>query len=95
MKENKFYIKGQFRERATITDISKSPKMPRIAIFFQEINDFLKIIRETIFSKLEHCGQNQVSGLHPKKSGVIFFKPKLLDPKHSGLPFLWRVRGFV
>ena len=47
--------------------------MQENAIFFQEINDFLKIIRETIFSKLEHCGQNQVSGLHPKKSGVIFF----------------------
>ena len=63
----------QRRERATITNISKSPKMPRNAIFFQEINNFSKFIRETIFLKLEYCGQNQVSGLHPKKSGVIFF----------------------
>ena len=73
---------GQCRERATITNISKSPKMPRNAIFYQEINNFSKFIRETIFLKQEYCGQNQVSGLHPKKSGVIFFQPKLLDPKH-------------
>ena len=57
--------------------------MPRNAIFFQEINDFSKFIHETIFLKLEYCGQNEVSGLHPKKSGVIFFQPKLLDAKHS------------
>ena len=66
-------ILGQRRERATILNISKSPKMPRNAIFSQEINDFSKFIRETIFLKLEYCDQNQVSGLHPKKSGVIFF----------------------
>ena len=64
---------GQHRNRVTITNISRSPKMLRNAIFFQEINDFSKFIRETIFLKLEYCGQNQVSGLHPKKSGVIFF----------------------
>ena len=64
---------GQCRERATITDISKSPNMPRNAIFFLEINYFSKFIRETIFFKLESCGQKQISGLHPKKSGVIFF----------------------
>ena len=62
----------QRRERATITDIFKSPKMTRNAIFFQEIDNFSKFIRETIFLKLDYCGQNQVSGLHPKKSGVIF-----------------------
>ena len=47
--------------------------MPRIAIFFQEIKDFLKIIRETIFSKLEYGGQNQVSGPHQKKSRLVIF----------------------
>ena len=57
--------------------------MPRNAIFFQEINNFSKIIRENIFFKLESVGQNHFSGLHAKKSGVIFFQPKLLDPKHS------------
>lgn len=74
---------GQHRDKATIMNISKSPKMPRNAIFFQEFNNFSKFIRETIFSKLEYFGQNQVSGLHPKKSKVIFFQPRLLDPKHS------------
>ena len=64
---------GQRRQRATISNISKSPKMPGNAIFFQEINNFSKFIRETIFLKLEYCGQNQVSGLHPKKSWAIFF----------------------
>ena len=28
-------------------------------------------------------GQNQDSELGAKKSGVIFFKPKLLDPEHG------------
>ena len=78
---------GQRRERATITNISKSPKMPRNAIFFQEIDNFSKFIRETIFLKLKYCGQNQVNGIHPKKLGAIFFQPKLLDPKHSGIEF--------
>ena len=64
---------GQHRKRATIMNISKSPKMPTNAIFFQEIDDFSKFIRETIFSKLEYDEQNQVSRLHPKKSGVISF----------------------
>ena len=58
---------GQHRERATITNISKSPKMPKNAIFFQEIDNFSKFIRETIFLKLKYSGPNQVSGLHPKK----------------------------
>ena len=57
--------------------------MPKNAIFFQEIDNFSKIIRENIFLKLEYVGQNQAIELHAKKSGVIFFKPKLLDPKHS------------
>ena len=58
-------------------DISKSPKMQENAFFFQEINNFSKITRENIFLRLESVGQNQVSGLHPKKSGVIFFNPIL------------------
>ena len=33
--------------------------------------------------KLAYIGQNQDSGLYPKKSGVIFFKAKLLNPKHG------------
>ena len=32
---------------------------------------------------MANASQNQDSGLHPKKSGVIFFKPKVLDPKHG------------
>ena len=64
---------GEHRERATNMNISKSPKMQKNAIFFQEFNNFSKIIRENIFLKLKHVGQNQVSGLYPKKSGVIFF----------------------
>ena len=33
---------------------------------------------------MSNDGQNQDSKLGPKKSWVIFFKPKLLDPKHGG-----------
>ena len=55
------------------TNNSKSSKLQKNAIFFQEINNFSKLISETIFLKLEYCGQNQVNVLHPKKSGVIFF----------------------
>ena len=73
----------QHRESVANTNISKSPKMQENSIFFQEIDNFSKIICETISFKLEYVGQNQVSGLHAKKSGVIFFQPKLLDPKHS------------
>ena len=64
---------GQHNESVTSTNISKSPKMQESAIFFQEINNFLKTIRETIFLKLESVGQNNFSGLHAKKLGVIFF----------------------
>ena len=31
----------------------------------------------------KYAGQNQDSGLRAKKSGVIFFKPKVLDYKHG------------
>ena len=79
----KYSTLGQHNESVTSTNISKSPKMQENAMFFQEINNFLKIIRETISFKLESVGQNHSSGLHAKKSGVIFFQPKLLDPKHS------------
>ena len=37
--------------------------------------------------KLAYIGQNQNSGLYPKKFGVIFFKAKLLNPKH-GAPLI-------
>ena len=47
----------QRSERATITNIFKSPNMPRNAIFFQEIDNFSKLIRETISLKLKYCGQ--------------------------------------
>ena len=63
---------GLHRESVASRNILKSPKMKN-AIFFQEINNFSKIIHENIFLKLEYVGQNYVSGLHPKKSGVIFF----------------------
>ena len=33
--------------------------------------------------KLSYVGQNQDSGLYPKTLGVIFFKAKLLNPKHG------------
>ena len=43
----------------------------------------------------EYAGQNQDSGLNAKKSGVIFFKPKLLDKKHGvkypkGCKLVWK-----
>ena len=46
------------RERVANTNILKSPKMEKNAIFFQEINDFSKSIRENISLKLEYIGQN-------------------------------------
>ena len=58
---------GQHRESVANTNISKSPKMQENAIFFQEINNFSKIIHDIIFVKLEYVGQNQVSGLNAKK----------------------------
>ena len=75
----------EHRESGTNKNISKSPKMQGNATFFQEIDNFSKIVRENIFLKLESVGQNHFCGLHAKKSGVIFFQPKLLDPKHSVL----------
>ena len=44
--------------------------------------------------KLPYIGQNQDSGLHPKKSGVIFFKAKLLNPKH-GVLFCLNIEGTI
>ena len=74
----------EHRESVTNKNISKSPKMQENATFFQEINNFSKIIRENIFLKLESVGQNHFSGLHAKKSGVIFFSlnycPKSILP---------------
>ena len=46
------------RESVANMNILKSPKMEKNAIFFQEINDFSKTIREIIFFKLEYIGQN-------------------------------------
>ena len=37
--------------------------------------------------KLEYAGQNENSGLYPKKFGVIFFQPKLLDSKHGAMDY--------
>ena len=39
--------------------------------------------------KLAYIGQNQDSGLYPKKSGVIFFKAKLLNQKHGELGIIY------
>ena len=69
----KYSTLGLHRKSVANTNIFKSPKMQKNAIFFQEINNFSKSIPEIIYLKLEYCGQNQVSGLHPKKLGVIFF----------------------
>ena len=60
------------------------------AAFFQEIGNFSKTELLTIFLKLAYVGQNQDSGLYPKKSGVIFSKAKLLNPKHSVISCLQR-----
>ena len=59
----------EHRESVTNKNISKSPKMQENATFFQEINNFSKFIRETIFVKLEYFGKNQVSRLHLKNQG--------------------------
>ena len=37
--------------------------------------------------KLAYAGQNQDNGLHAKKSGVIFFKPLLLEKTHGVASF--------
>ena len=36
-----------------------------------------------IFLKLEYAGQNENNGLYPKRFGVIFFQPLLLDSEHG------------
>ena len=46
------------RESVANTNILKSPKLQKNAIFFQEFNNIAKIIREIIFLKLEYVGQN-------------------------------------
>ena len=38
---------------------------------------------------MANAGQNQNNGLHPKNSGVIFFKPLLSDPKHGVSDAIW------
>ena len=65
--------------------IFESPKGTKIASSFREITNFSKTELQTIFLSLASAGQNQISGLHAKKSGVIFFKPKSLEKKHSDL----------
>ena len=49
---------GLHRESVAHTNILKSPKLQKNAIFFQEFNNIAKIIREIIFLKLEYVGQN-------------------------------------
>ena len=41
-----------------------------------------------------YIGQNQDRGLYPKKLGVIFFKAKLLNPKH-GVLNMWRKSAYL
>ena len=49
---------GLHRESVANTNILKSPKLQKNAIFFQEFNNISKIIREIIFLKLKYVGQN-------------------------------------
>ena len=49
---------GRHKGSVASRNISKSPKMQENAFFFQEINNFSKIIRENIFLRLESVGQN-------------------------------------
>ena len=44
---------GLHRESVANTNILKSPKLQKNAIFFQEFNNISKIIREIIFLKLK------------------------------------------
>ena len=54
-------------------NISKSPKVIKNTNFSQEINILSKTEPLTIFLKLEYAGQNENSGLYPKKFEVIVF----------------------
>ena len=63
--------------------VSKSPKVTKTTTFSQEFNIFFKTEPKTIFLKLEYAGQNENSGLYPKKFGVICFQPLLLDSEHG------------
>ena len=42
-----------------------------------------KLSFKLFFLKLEYAGQNENNGIYPKKFGVIFFQPLLLDSKHG------------
>ena len=46
------------RESVANTEHFKITKDEKNAIFFQEMDNFSKIIRENIFIKLEYIGQN-------------------------------------
>ena len=51
-------ILGLHKESVANTNILKSPKLQKNAIFFQEFNNLSKITRENIFLKLKYVGQN-------------------------------------
>ena len=71
-----FSVRGHSHEIEKVfmcMNILKPPKHTKTATFSQEISNFSKTELSTIFSNLSNVGQNQNSGLHAKKSGVIFF----------------------
>ena len=49
---------GLHRESVAKRNISKSPKLQKNAIFFQEFNNISKIIREINLLKLKYVGQS-------------------------------------
>ena len=65
-------------------NISISPKVTKTTTFSQEYNILSKTEPKTIFLKLEYAGQNENRGIYPKKFGVIFFQPFLLDSEYGG-----------
>ena len=52
-------------------------------LFLKKLIFSKKLSFNLFFLKLTYIAQNQDSGLYPKKLGVIFFKAKLLNPKHG------------
>ena len=50
----------------------KLPKVTKDAIFFKKLTISQKLSFKLFFLNLADVGQNQDSGLHAKKSGVIF-----------------------
>ena len=64
-------------------NIIKLPKGTKSAIFFKKLIISQKLSFKLFFFKPVYISQNQDSGLHAKKSGAIFFKPKLLTKKHG------------